>query len=151
MRETPMTWEMKMETEPNQLEEKEERVPAALCHLAAFAGFSLLFVGHILGPLVVWLLKRDTSVFIDEHGKESLNFQFSITLYSVVALLLVVFFHRFRPDLGTSDPRCGHGGGRCGSRRRWVELPLPIHHQIHQMRDMSKPSEQSIKLGFPKN
>jgi hypothetical protein len=60
-----------------------------LCHLAALAWF--LPLGHLLGPLVVWLVKKDEHPFIDEQGKESLNFQISMTIYgSVAALTLLV-------------------------------------------------------------
>jgi uncharacterized protein len=58
-----------------------------LCHLAAFAYF--IPVGHILGPLIVWLIKKDQYPFVDRQGKESLNFQITMTLCGVVAWLLV--------------------------------------------------------------
>jgi len=54
-----------------------------LCHLAAFAGFVVPF-GNIIGPLIVWLVKRDQSAGVDAHGKESLNFQISWSIYGVV-------------------------------------------------------------------
>jgi uncharacterized protein len=60
-----------------------ERTWAALCHLAAFAGFVFPF-GHIVGPLVVWLLRRDESPLVDDQGKEAMNFQISTTLYFVI-------------------------------------------------------------------
>lgn len=46
------------------------------------------WVFHILGPLVVWLAKRDDSPEIDAHGKESLNFQISMLIYNVIAGIL---------------------------------------------------------------
>ena len=45
-------------------------------------------LGHIGGPLIVWLVKRGDSVEIDEHGKEALNFQISMLIYNVVAGIL---------------------------------------------------------------
>jgi len=60
-----------------------------LCHAATFAGYAVPF-GNVIGPLVVWLLKKDTSAFVDEHGKEAINFQLSMTLYIVVAFALMV-------------------------------------------------------------
>ena len=58
-----------------------------LCHLSAFAG---LFVplGNIWGPLIFWLIKKDEFPEVDLHGKESLNFQISLTIYMVVAFFL---------------------------------------------------------------
>ena len=44
--------------------------------------------GHILGPLVVWLIKRGDSSEIDAHGKEALNFQISMLIYNLVAGVL---------------------------------------------------------------
>jgi len=61
---------------------------AMLCHLAAFAGYSILpLFGWSLGPLLVWSLKRDEHPFIDEQGREALNFQLSMTIYKVVAVI----------------------------------------------------------------
>jgi len=59
-----------------------------LCHATALAGFFLPWAGHILGPLIVWLVKRNDSPEIDEHGKESLNFQISMLIYNVIAGVL---------------------------------------------------------------
>ncbi|PYJ24121.1 MAG: DUF4870 domain-containing protein [Verrucomicrobia bacterium] len=59
-----------------------------LCHATALAGFFVPWAGHILGPLIVWLAKRRDSPEIDEHGKESLNFQISMLIYNVIAGVL---------------------------------------------------------------
>jgi uncharacterized Tic20 family protein len=53
------------------------------CHLAAFAGFFVPF-GGIIGPLVIWLSKRDDSTWVNENGKASLNFQLSMLMYMVL-------------------------------------------------------------------
>src|SRR3954471_7723531 len=58
-----------------------------LCHATALAGVFFHFPGHLLGPLIVWLAKRDDSPEIDAHGKESLNFQISMLLYNAIALV----------------------------------------------------------------
>jgi uncharacterized Tic20 family protein len=66
-----------------------------LCHASALLGVFFHFPGHLLGPFIVWLAKRDDSPEIDAHGKESLNFQISMLIYNVVAavfcLVLVGF------------------------------------------------------------
>ncbi|MBA3544703.1 MAG: DUF4870 domain-containing protein [Chthoniobacterales bacterium] len=59
-----------------------------LCHASALLGLFFHFLGHILGPLIVWLVKRGESAEIDAHGKESLNFQLSMLIYDAVALIL---------------------------------------------------------------
>ncbi len=66
-----------------------ERKWGMMCHLSAFAFFIFPF-GHILGPLVIWLLKKDEIGFVDEQGKEALNFQISITIYSIISALLII-------------------------------------------------------------
>lgn len=68
---------------------KDERLFGMLCHLTAFSGF-VIPLGSIIGPLVVWLIKRDASYFIDAQGKESLNFQISIAIYSIVSAILIL-------------------------------------------------------------
>jgi len=63
---------------------KPDRTWDVLCHLSALAMYAFPF-GHILGPLIVWLVKRDSLPSVDAHGKESLNFQLSLTLYLMIA------------------------------------------------------------------
>jgi uncharacterized Tic20 family protein len=58
------------------------------CHLSALAGFLIPGAGHILGPLLIWLIKRGDSPEIDAHGKEALNFQISMLIYNLVAGVL---------------------------------------------------------------
>ena len=71
------------------------RTWSALCHASALLGVFIHFPGHLLGPLITWLIKRDDSPEIDAHGKEALNFQISMLIYNVVAavfcLVLVGF------------------------------------------------------------
>ena len=70
---------------------KEERTYAMFCHLGALSGFVVPF-GNIIVPLVLWLIKKDSSPFIDLNGRESLNFQLSMLIYTLIsaALMLVV-------------------------------------------------------------
>lgn len=72
--------------------EKESRTWGMLCHLAAIVGFIIPFpVGNVLGPLVVWLVKREEFPFVEEQGKEALNFQISMSIYMAVAGLITCF------------------------------------------------------------
>jgi uncharacterized Tic20 family protein len=67
------------------------------CHLSAlsafiafpFQGFFLLPVGHLLGPFIIWVLKKNEYPFVDQQGKEALNFQISMTIYAILASILV--------------------------------------------------------------
>ena len=67
---------------------KEEQNWAMACHLVALSGFIVPF-GNVLGPLVVWLIKKDTMPLVDQHGKEALNFQITVLLAVVISVLLV--------------------------------------------------------------
>ena len=69
-------------------ENPQERTMGMLCHLLAFCGLVMPFGGNILGPLVLWLVKKEGMPFVDDQGKESLNFQISVVIYGVGAALL---------------------------------------------------------------
>ena len=73
-------------------EDKPARNWAMLCHLTAFVAFIGIPFGHIIGPLVVWLIRRDEYPFVDDQGKESLNFQISMTIYGIISLILCFIF-----------------------------------------------------------
>ena len=66
-----------------------------LCHASALLGLFFHFLGHILGPLIVWLVKRGDSPEIDAHGKESLNFQISMLIYDAIAGILCIILIGF--------------------------------------------------------
>ncbi len=63
------------------------RTWAAFCHASALLGVFLHFPGHLLPPLIIWLVKRGDSPELDAHGKEAVNFQISMLIYNVVAAL----------------------------------------------------------------
>jgi hypothetical protein len=67
---------------------KDERTWAMLCHLSVFLGFLFPF-GNLLAPLVIWLIKKDEYSFVDDQGKEVVNFQISLTIYFIISILLV--------------------------------------------------------------
>lgn len=70
--------------------DKDTRMWAMFCHLAGLAGY-MIPLGSVVGPLIVWQVKREESPFIDEHGREAMNFQLSYLLYFVICILLVFF------------------------------------------------------------
>lgn len=67
----------------------EARQWAMLCHFAAFLGLVIPF-GNLLGPLIVWQIKKDLDPFVDAQGKEALNFQISVALAALLCFLLMV-------------------------------------------------------------
>ena len=62
---------------------------STLCHLSAFASF-IVPLGNIVGPLVVWLLRKDVLPAVDKHGKAALNFNIGITLYGLIGIAISV-------------------------------------------------------------
>ncbi len=64
----------------------EERNWSMLMHLSAFAGLLFPFA-NIIGPLVIWLIFRARSDMVDYHGKRALNFQISMTIWIVIAVI----------------------------------------------------------------
>ncbi|GIX35635.1 MAG: hypothetical protein KatS3mg126_1414 [Lysobacteraceae bacterium] len=67
----------------------DERQWALFAHLSALAGFLIPF-GNILGPLIVWQIKKNEMPFVDDQGKEALNFQITVLIAVVVCLVLSV-------------------------------------------------------------
>ena len=74
---------------------KEARTYAMLCHLSSLSGF-IVPLCTIIAPLVFWLLKKDEHAFVDQEGKESLNFEISMIIYYVISgilcLVVIGFF-----------------------------------------------------------
>jgi uncharacterized Tic20 family protein len=62
------------------------RNTAVAAHLSTFAGLVVPF-GSVIGPLAVWLTRRHRDPFIDDPGREALNFGISIAIYNAVALV----------------------------------------------------------------
>ena len=71
------------------LTNKEELNWAMACHLAALSGF-VIPLGNVIGPLIVWLIKKDTMPLVDQHGKESLNFQITVLAAFLISLVLTL-------------------------------------------------------------
>jgi uncharacterized Tic20 family protein len=68
----------------------EERNWAMAAHLSALVAVMGLPFGHIVGPLVVYLVQRERSAFVAEHAKASLNFQITISLIALVLIAAIV-------------------------------------------------------------
>nr|WP_227521991.1 DUF4870 domain-containing protein [Bacillus solitudinis] len=70
------------------MEQKDERMFAMLIYL-------LSFFTAIIGPLIIWLLKKDESELVDFHGKEYINFFISYSVYSIISGILVIILIGF--------------------------------------------------------
>lgn len=62
---------------------KDEKLLASLIYISSF--FTVF-----IGPLIIWLIKKDDSPFVDYHGKEYFNFLISYSVYSLVSVLLMI-------------------------------------------------------------
>ena len=74
-------------SEQNNIPSQEVRQWAMFCHFAAFLGLVFPF-GNLLGPLIVWQIKKELDPFVDEQGKEALNFQITYSVAMMVCGLL---------------------------------------------------------------
>src|SRR4051812_29829284 len=72
-----------------------ERTTAAFIHASALLGVFIHFPGHLLPPLIVWLMKRDESPELDRHGKEAVNFQISMLIYNAIAAVFCLILIGF--------------------------------------------------------
>jgi uncharacterized Tic20 family protein len=68
--------------------QKQDRTWATFCHLSSLVAFIGIPIGNILGPLVIWLIKKNEMPLVDQEGKAALNFQISMTIYTAVAFIL---------------------------------------------------------------
>ena len=71
---------------------KDARLWGMLCHLTALSGFVGVGFGFILGPLVCWLIKKNEYEFVDDQGKEALNFQITLMIVGVIAIPFVLIW-----------------------------------------------------------
>ncbi len=68
---------------------KDETMWAMFCHLSTLLGFVFPF-GNIIAPMILWQMKKDEYPLVDDQGKEALNFQISMTIYVLIAFILVL-------------------------------------------------------------
>jgi uncharacterized Tic20 family protein len=83
---TPQEQQNVQQTQP--ATDKNENMWAAVCHISTFAGFYFPFA-NIIAPLVIWLVKKDEYPLVRDQGREAINFQISITLYTIVCIPLI--------------------------------------------------------------
>jgi hypothetical protein len=70
---------------------REARMWAMWCHLAALSGLVIpIPFANIIVPFIIWTMKKDQDPFIDEQGRESLNFQISLLIYGIISGILIL-------------------------------------------------------------
>lgn len=77
---------------------QDARTWAMLSHLSALIGLFGNGLGFILGPLIIWLVKRGDHPFVDEQGKEAVNFQLTVFVLLIVWTLVLVALALLSPD-----------------------------------------------------
>lgn len=70
---------------------KKNRQLLVLTHLSQLLDMVTL-IGGFLVPLVLWLVKKDEVVDMDEHGKSILNFRISMFIYVLICIPMILFF-----------------------------------------------------------
>jgi len=76
-------------TGPGMPPSSDERMWAMLCHLGGLCKYTPVPFGNVIAPLILWLIKKDELAFVDDQGKEALNFQISMSIYMLVSTILV--------------------------------------------------------------
>ncbi|MFV8373980.1 DUF4870 domain-containing protein [Flavobacterium sp. LB1P62] len=71
------------------METTTEKNTATFTHLSALTQYFIPF-GNYIFPILIWSSKKDKSEFVDYHGKQVLNFQLSLLLYSLVLIMIAV-------------------------------------------------------------
>jgi uncharacterized protein len=81
---------------PIDQKQRDERLWGMFCHLSALSGYNILpGVGFVIGPLIFWIIKKQDYSFVDEQGKEALNFQLSMMIYMLAAAVLIIILVGF--------------------------------------------------------
>jgi len=68
----------------------QERQWGMFTHLAALATFVLPVAGNIIGPLIIYLIKKDEYEFVNEQGKEVLNFQITWSIIFFISIVMII-------------------------------------------------------------
>jgi hypothetical protein len=74
--------------------ESQARTWNMLCHLSALAGFIIPF-GNILGPLLVWQIKKNEIPSTNVHGKAALNFQITVVIALLAGMAVAILLSFF--------------------------------------------------------
>lgn len=105
----------------------DEKTYIILMHASIFLLFGLWFFGFAV-PLLMWLLKKDTSKAIDAHGKEVVNFHIAVAIYFVIAGALMFIFIGFllAPVVAIFALVCGVLGAVKASNGEFFRYPLTL-------------------------
>ena len=74
---------------PSGVPSNEEKQWALFAHLSALVGYIIPF-GSIIGPLIIWQVKKNEMPFVDDQGKEALNFQITMAIAAIICIVLML-------------------------------------------------------------
>ena len=66
----------------------EEKQWGLFAHLSSLAGL-VIPLGNVIGPLIIWQVKKDTMPFVADQGKEALNFNITIAIAAIISFMLI--------------------------------------------------------------
>jgi uncharacterized protein len=106
----------------------EERGWAMAAHLSALIAFAGLPFGHVIGPLVVYLIKGHESPFVGEHARASLNYQLTVSLvgFGVLLVGIAVFFAFALAAATQSSHSAGSAAAAFGFVGLWVLIAAVV-------------------------
>jgi uncharacterized Tic20 family protein len=68
---------------PPPIASQDDKTLGMVMHILCLVGFP------IIGPLIIWLMKKDRSPYLDAQGRELLNFQISYFIYAMISFVLI--------------------------------------------------------------
>lgn len=71
------------------MESTSERNTATLMQISAFTQY-IIPLGNFIFPVIIWSLKKKDSAFVDYNGKQAINFQLSLFMYSLLLMIIAV-------------------------------------------------------------
>ncbi len=83
---TDETQEKSSEQEPRA--KSDENMWAVFCHLGGLFG-AIIPPGNVIVPLIIWIIQRDKYPFVEDQGKEAINFQISVAIYAIACAILI--------------------------------------------------------------
>jgi hypothetical protein len=107
----------------------EERNWGMAAHLSALVAIAGLPFGHVLGPLIVYLVKGHESEFVASHAKASLNYQITMSIVGIVGVLALI---GVAVGFAVTNPNADLL--RCGRHLRVGHL-VPVSHLHHRCDD----------------
>ena len=76
-------------TTPLIMETTSEKNTATFTHLSTLSQYIIPF-GNYIFPILIWTSYKDKSEFVNHHGKQALNFQLSLLLYTLILALIAI-------------------------------------------------------------